>query len=458
MHVPVASEAADLPVDNSCLDSDNFNVYSIGSSSSLERVFLNVSIAGCSVTSLSDSGADISLVSQSTLNRINNCLDSPVVVDVDRAVCFKALGPDSWLKSIGTVKLSVVIDSFVASECEFHVVKDDAISYDLLLGVDFLGKHRLAPSPAHRRLIYWPSGTVSPILVGTPVSFQKPLILKSPVVLKPISFFYIQVAKPDISGPEGFFEPKVELLEKHVAFSRCLVDLSTEFVTLEVLCLSPVAVRLKPDLVVGTLCGVEQSSNIDSDTSEQIKCASIAELFNLDLMPLSPDERTQVETMLTKNRDVISKSKDDVGLIESGSHNIQLIDPSQAPIKIPPRRLQGKAKEDVQSEVDRLNDEGIIEPSDSPWSAPIVPIYKPDGSVRLCIDYRALNKITLKDAYPIPNLEDTIYNLHDMHYFSSLDLMRGYYQVPMSPESKPLTSFVTSSGQWQFCRMPFGLM
>ena len=63
----------------------------------------------------------------------------------------------------------------------------------------------------------------------------------------------------------------------------------------------------------------------------------------------------------------------------------------------------------------------------------------------------------MKDAYPLPNLEDTLYNLHGVRYFSSLDLVRGYYQVSMSPESKPYTSFVTSSGQWQFCRMPFGL-
>ncbi|MEL7522864.1 MAG: hypothetical protein AAGJ80_14825, partial [Cyanobacteria bacterium J06553_1] len=338
------------------------------------------------------------------------------------------------LKSLGTVNLSIVIDEFIASECEFHVVEDNAISYDMVLGADFLGKHYLAPSPAHRRLIYWPSGSVSPTLVGTPVSFQRPLMLKSPLVLEPFSICYVKVDKPDISGHEGLFEPRIELLEKNVALSRCLVDLSSDFVTLEVLCFSPVKVRLKPDLVVGTLCGVEESI-VDPDTTERVKDASIAELFSLDLMPLSPDEREQVETMLVRNADVISTGKDDVGLIENGSHTIQLIDPSHAPIKIPPRRLQGKAKEDVKSEVERLRNEGIIEPSDSPWSAPIVPIYKPDGTVRLCIDYRALNKVTLKDAYPIPNLEDTIYNLHNMQYFLLLiscgDIIK--FPCPLSP-------------------------
>ncbi|MEO1300843.1 MAG: reverse transcriptase domain-containing protein [Bacteroidota bacterium] len=455
LHGPVAIESSDVS-DEACTQVDNPFVYSIGSSSISERVFIDVIVGSCPVSSLVDSGADISLISASTVDKISERLSSPLVVDQNRSVLFKALSPDSLMKTLGTVKLEVSIDSFLASSFEFHVVEDHLTSHDLILGVDFLCKHYLAPSPAHRQLIYWPSKTVSPILVGTPVKFHKPLVLKTAVTLQPFSVCYIKVDKPDLPGNEGVFEPKVELLEKQIAFSRCIVDLRDEFVTLEVLCLSPTEVRLKPELEVGMLCGAERY-NLEVDNTKQDECASVAEMFNLNSMPLSPEERTQVEEMLLKNEDVISYSKDDVGLIESGAHTIQLVDPSHAPIKIPPRRLQGKAREEVQAEVDRLCDEAIIEPSDSPWSAPVVPIYKPDGTVRLCIDYRALNKITLKDAYPIPNLEDTIYNLHSMQYFTSLDLMRGYYQVPMSPESKPLTSFVTSSGQWQFRRMPFGL-
>ena len=92
----------------------------------------------------------------------------------------------------------------------------------------------------------------------------------------------------------------------------------------------------------------------------------------------------------------------------------------------------------------------VIEPSKSPWSAPVVPVVKPDKAIRICIDYRSLNKVTYKDAFPLPNIEDALYNLHGVKYFTTLDLIRGYYQVPMEEESKQYTAFSTVSGHWQF--------
>ena len=453
----MASGIGDQP-SNPCNGPDTApQLCSIGSPNSSDRVFIQLNLSGCTVTSLSDSGADISIVSRGILDRINATRDSPYNIDTTQAVWFKAVGPGSLLKSLGTVTLDATIENFTAEHSQFHVVDDDVISHDVILGVDFLCKYYLAPSPAHKRLIYWPPEAKGPEFIGTPVVFQKPLVLKAPVTLKPFHICYLRVPKPDFDFKEALFEPYPEMLEKQIALSRCLVSLTEpDFVTVEALCLSPVEVRLKEGLTLGTLCGAEELEN-RTDDGDKSSCISISELFNLDSMPISPEQRSRVEAVLERHRGVIGRSGDDVGSLKSGSHVIQLIDPLQEPVKIPPRRIQGKAKEDVQLEVDRLLDENIIEPSDSPWSAPVVPIYKPDGSVRLCVDYRSLNKLTLKDAYPIPNLEDTLYNLYDMHYFSSLDLMRGYYQVPMASESKPLTSFVTSSGQWQFCRMPFGL-
>lgn len=432
-------------------------VYSIGSECSSERVFLYIEMEGISLVSLSDSGADLSLLTRSAFDRINGARESPLTVDPSQSASFKALGPGELLTSLGTVTVDVLIDEYLAINVLFHVVEDTVTSHEVILGADFLCKHYLAPSPAHRGLLYWPPDAQIPMLLGKPVSFRRPMTLGSPLILKPMSVNFVKLPKPEMSAHEALFEPDVELLEKQVAFSRCLVDTSSESITLEVLCLSPVEVRLNKHTTIGSLSQTEEFNFPDNDYVDSEGPASVADLFNIDTTQLTEEEQVQVSEMLIQNKDVIGHSTDDVGLIRTGSHTIGLVDPLHEPIKIPPRRLQGKAKADVQAEVSRLCEEGIIEPSESPWSAPVVPIYKPDGSVRLCIDYRALNKITLKDAYPIPNLEDTIYNLHDVRYFSSLDLMRGYYQVPMSPNSKPLTSFVTGSGQWQFCRMPFGL-
>ena len=99
----------------------------------------------------------------------------------------------------------------------------------------------------------------------------------------------------------------------------------------------------------------------------------------------------------------------------------------------------------------------IIESSTSPYASPIVLGDTPDGSHCFCVDYRKLNGITQKDAYPLPRIDDTLHALHGCTDFSTLDLQSGYWQVPMSPRSKPYTAFVTSQGLYEFKRMPFGL-
>ena len=125
-------------------------------------------------------------------------------------------------------------------------------------------------------------------------------------------------------------------------------------------------------------------------------------------------------------------------------------------IKQKRRRLAPDQQQVEDEEVKKMEEEGIIRPSKAPWASPTVLVRKKDGTVRFCIDYRKLNAITVKDAYPTPNIEDLLRMGARAKYFSSLDAISGYWQIPMAEESIPKTAFVSRKGLYEFLVMPFG--
>ena len=127
------------------------------------------------------------------------------------------------------------------------------------------------------------------------------------------------------------------------------------------------------------------------------------------------------------------------------------------PIREKPRRLPDPVTEEIEAQCEELRKIGVIEFSKSSWAAPVVPIRKKDGSLRLCVDYRKLNKVTKSDRFPMPNMNDLVFSLKGVKYFTALDLVRGYYQVPLDPETAECTAFSTPRNHYQFRRLCFGL-
>ncbi|KAD4385578.1 hypothetical protein E3N88_25747 [Mikania micrantha] len=131
--------------------------------------------------------------------------------------------------------------------------------------------------------------------------------------------------------------------------------------------------------------------------------------------------------------------------------------PGAAPIAKTPYRLAPSEMQELSSQLQELLDQGFIRPSFSPWGAPILFVKKKDGSFRMCIDYRELNKVTIKNRYPLPRIDDLFDQLQGSRHFSKIDLRSGYHQLRIHEDDIPKTAFRTRYGHYEFLVMPFGL-
>ncbi|KAL8148236.1 hypothetical protein AgCh_005552 [Apium graveolens] len=136
--------------------------------------------------------------------------------------------------------------------------------------------------------------------------------------------------------------------------------------------------------------------------------------------------------------------------------SIDLI-PGSKPVSKAPYRMAPMEMKELAKQLQELLDKGVIRPSVSPWGAPVLFMKKKDGSMRLCIDYRELNKLKIKNKYPLPRIDDLFDQLKGTCYFSKIDLRSGYHQLKIKPEDIPKTAFRTRYGHYEFLVMSFGL-
>ncbi|GJV40616.1 putative reverse transcriptase domain-containing protein, partial [Tanacetum coccineum] len=128
-----------------------------------------------------------------------------------------------------------------------------------------------------------------------------------------------------------------------------------------------------------------------------------------------------------------------------------------APVARAPYRLAPSEMKELSEQLQELSDKGFIRPSSSPWGAPVLFVKKKDGSFRMCIDYRELNKLTVKNRYPLPRIDDLFDQLQGSSIYSKIDLRSGYHQLRVREQDIPKTAFRTRYGHFEFQVMPFGL-
>ena len=223
-------------------------------------------------------------------------------------------------------------------------------------------------------------------------------------------------------------------------------------------------------LMAGTTLGSVEPAH-DIERKEKVQVASAHNALDHKMSRELPEHLKELAERAGKNLNVAEKDKVNellarsvtafanpdgtLGTTELVTHTIDT--GNARPFRIPYRPPGFAKKEIIEENLEKMLINDVIEPSNSPWSSPVVLVKKKDGSTRFCVDLRHLNDITRKDVYPLPNINDCLGSLSGAQWFSTLDLASGYWQVSMDKADKEKTAFSTHRGLYQFKKMPFGL-
>ena len=348
-----------------------------------------------------------------------------------------ANGQPLHILGLGTVRICIADVEFVHQA----LIADD-VSQSCLLGADFLVPHGAvidfktnqlqvgeAVVPMHHSAIEALPKQVCRVSVAiTAIIRGGEEKLLWATVHHP---WNIHVHYPGVLEPKEGFEAQHQLLVARVV---ALPD--NELMPVRMANLTPVPITLYQGMRIGDFCplpspgeacsgetcykeilestGLTQVLHIGENSSGANEAESGASFLGVNVKDLDASQLQELEALVSDFRDTFSTGRQDLGRTNVTYHQIDTGD--AAPIKQAPRRLPIHRRQEVEHLINEMQEQGVIQPSQSPWASPIVLVQKKDGSIRFCVDYRKVNKVTRKDSYPLPRVDD----------ISTLDLASGY--------------------------------
>ena len=360
----------------------------------------------------------------------------------------------------------------------------------VLLGMDFLSEFGLIIDPAQRTVTHssWPrpvktrtalNNSEFPSLqeLQLPAHFVKPvqdsyrvrLPVGQTILLEPCSekilTGYVQglpvLFADRLLSQDVIFTPLSTnaQLPSSVLVGHCVTRVNSTRIPVRFANFSKEWVTLPKHLVVGSITFSEEPLLIaeveykNNSVCNQARKKIFWDKFTLPIN-LSNAELGRLKEVLWDWRDVFSQDSFDLGTFKDVLHEVHTSGP---PIRQPIRRQSPHAREETFQLVQDMLAHGIVTPSTSPWASPVVLVKKSDGKTRFCVDYRRLNDVTHKDAYPLPRIDDTLDSLGGCKYFSTLDLTSGYWQIGLTPDAAEKSAFPTQFGLFEFTVLPFGM-
>ena len=346
----------------------------------------------------------------------------------------------------GVFSASLRIGKNVAFQ-DFYVAS--GFQHDCVLGTDFLTRTGISIDMS-RRMLKWNSETT--FLATDPPDSTWVISLIDRVEIPPRSELYTMLP----IGPgcsTGLFEMNDSLYQSsNIYAARSLVQPQRGEIPVRLVNPSMGVIALEPKTTIGTVTSI---TDVGTTSLVSENDSSIVTNIKLSNEYLSDKQQTELRKVLSKYSDVFAQSDSDLGRTDLLEHAIDT--QGHAPIFQRPYRVPEAQRKVIETHVKDMAHRGVIRPSKSPWSSPVVLVGKKDGSTRFCVDFRKVNAVTRKDVYPLPRIDETLDTLGGASYFTTLDLASGYWQVPLKEEDKHKTAFSTHTGLWEFTVMPFGL-
>jgi len=215
--------------------------------------------------------------------------------------------------------------------------------------------------------------------------------------------------------------------------------------------LHAVSEKQKPD----TERQIPDASSSANTSAQLTKNLSELGLSDIEIGQVSGACKSRLAQLLTEYQDIFSKHSLDCGEVEGYTHRIRLTD--DRPFRLPYRRVPPSHYQKLRQVLTDMEEKGIIRKSSSEYASPLVMVWKKDGGLRICTDFRWLNARTLKDAHPLPHQSDCLAALGGNCLFSTMDLTSGFYNIPMHEDDKKYTAFTSPLGLHEYNRMPQGL-
>ena len=358
------------------------------------------------------------------------------------------------LKVYGRVQLEFMIDR--------HVFVHSFVIADLpdmfgILGIDFLEDNDMSIRISRKQLEF--NGNVIKLVKISGDGCARIKVAKH-VVIPPNSQMIVKgYVDGESTFQEGLVEPVQNVASMGLLCARAIVDTESKDIGLSVLNLSDRSVPLQQHSPLGVLQPIQAIHSLDATLERSESNIELPDhlqpLIDQASKNLDPSQTEQLTKLVSKYQSVFMGPDGNLGRTNLAKHYIDT--ENARPIKIPPRRQSQTQRDIVERELDKMLSQDIIEPSYSPWSSPVLLVTKKDGSIRFCIDYRKLNTVTRKDAYPLPSVCDSLEALSGSKWFSTLDMASGFWQCELAESDKPKTAFSTHKGLFQFKVLPFGL-